>query len=197
MFKAARVLGAELRGLLQWIVTYLPNTYFGNRIRRQYWRFRLKNANVQSVGFGATIHGCDLLELGANFVLRDHGVIEIGDSDPVYLGSNVGLGNGSYLRSANHSFDDLSTPTQAQGHTAKRIAYKGRNYSIVIEDNVWFGARCIILSGAHIGEGTIVSAGSVVSSTVPSFSIVVGNPARVIANRKKMAALDRPQETRA
>lgn len=189
MLTALRVVGSELRGLLQWIVMYLPNTFVGNRVRRQYWRRRLKNAEVHSVGFGASIYGCKLLELGANFVLRDHCVIEIGDSDPVYFGSNVSFGNGSYLRSANHSFDDLSIPTQAQGHTARRISYNGRNYSIVIEDNVWCGARCIILSGTHIGEGSIVSAASVVSSAIPPFSIAAGNPARVIANRKKLAAL--------
>lgn len=194
MLRPLRTLAAELRGLLQWIVMYLPNTYLGNRVRRTYWRARLKNAQVQSVGFGASIYGCDLLELGANFVLRDQSVIEIGDSDPVYFGSHVSFGNGSYVRSANHSYHDLSVPTQAQGHAARRISYRGRNYSIVIEDNVWCGAKCVILSGAHIGEGSIISAGSVVSTEVPPFSIVVGNPGRVIANRKKMAIASRAAE---
>ena len=42
----------------------------------------------------------------------------------------------------------------------------------------------ILLSGSHIGEGSVISAGSVVSSIVPPYSIVVGNPGRIVGNRK-------------
>jgi acetyltransferase-like isoleucine patch superfamily enzyme len=55
----------------------------------------------------------------------------------------------------------------------------------VINDDVWIGASAIILSGAQIGKGSIIAAGAVVSSIIPPFSIVVGNPGRVIANREK------------
>ena len=51
---------------------------------------------------------------------------------------------------------------------------------IVIEDDVWIAAGAIILRGVTIGKGAIVGAGAVVSADVPSFAIVVGNPARVI-----------------
>ncbi len=51
---------------------------------------------------------------------------------------------------------------------------------IVIEDDVWIGAKSIILKGVHIGRGAIVAAGAVVTRDVPSFTLVAGNPARVI-----------------
>ena len=51
---------------------------------------------------------------------------------------------------------------------------------MVIGPNVWIGARAILLSGAQIGEGAIVGAGCVVNTIIPPFSIVVGNPARVL-----------------
>jgi acetyltransferase-like isoleucine patch superfamily enzyme len=51
---------------------------------------------------------------------------------------------------------------------------------IVIEDNVWIGMHCTILKGITIGEGAIVGAGSVVSRDVAPWTVVAGNPARVV-----------------
>lgn len=51
---------------------------------------------------------------------------------------------------------------------------------IIIKDKAWIGFNSIILKGVTIGEGAIVAAGSVVTKDVPPFSIVGGNPARVI-----------------
>lgn len=53
---------------------------------------------------------------------------------------------------------------------------------IEIQDNVWIGARAVILGGARIGEGSIVGAASVVDFEVPPYSIVAGNPARVVGS---------------
>ncbi len=51
---------------------------------------------------------------------------------------------------------------------------------IVIEDDAWIGMNCIILKGVTIGKGAIVGAGSVVTKDVPAWTLVAGNPARVI-----------------
>ncbi|WP_110954066.1 DapH/DapD/GlmU-related protein [Anaerosinus massiliensis] len=53
-------------------------------------------------------------------------------------------------------------------------------HPIIIKDNVWIVLNTIILSGVTIGEGSIVAAGSIVVSDVPSFSLVGGNPAKLI-----------------
>lgn len=50
----------------------------------------------------------------------------------------------------------------------------------IIEPNCFLGARCLILPGVRIGEGSIVGAGSVVTQDVPPKSIVVGNPAQIL-----------------
>jgi maltose O-acetyltransferase len=55
---------------------------------------------------------------------------------------------------------------------------------IVVSDNVWIGARAILLPGVTIGENSIVGAGSVVTQDVPANRIAVGNPARVIRERE-------------
>jgi len=90
------------------------------------------------------------------------------------------------LTTYNHRFDNLNVPIRNQGHDSNEIEFNNNSYSVVIEDDVWIGARAILLSGAHIGKGSIISAGSVVSNNIPPYSIVVGNPARVVANRKML-----------
>jgi acetyltransferase-like isoleucine patch superfamily enzyme len=54
---------------------------------------------------------------------------------------------------------------------------------VTIEDNVWLGARVIILPGVHIGEGAVIQAGSVVVSDIPALGIAGGHPARVFSER--------------
>lgn len=51
---------------------------------------------------------------------------------------------------------------------------------VVIEDDVWIGAKSTIMKGVHIGRGAVIAAASVVTKDVPPFTLVAGNPARVI-----------------
>lgn len=51
---------------------------------------------------------------------------------------------------------------------------------IVVEEDVWMGINVTLLSGAHIGRGCIIGAGCVVSGTTPPYSVIVGNPWRII-----------------
>lgn len=53
----------------------------------------------------------------------------------------------------------------------------------VIGNDVWLGARSLILSGVHVGDGAVVGAGTVVTRSVPPYGIVAGNPARLIRYR--------------
>ena len=57
-----------------------------------------------------------------------------------------------------------------------------RSEPVNVGDDVFIGARAIILRGVKIGEGAVVGAGSVVSRDIPAFSVCAGNPARVIRN---------------
>jgi acetyltransferase-like isoleucine patch superfamily enzyme len=187
--KIFKILISESFGLLEWLVETLPNTVFGNKIRMFYWKKKMGNHRLRYIGRHASIDNQSGMDLGSDFILGDFAALAIADSAPVFIGNNVGMARGTFLRSANHASDDVLSPILCQGHTSKKIEFQGKIYSIVIEDNVWFGANSIILTGAHIGTGSIISAGSVVSFEVPPYSIVVGNPGRVMANRLKLAKL--------
>lgn len=67
-------------------------------------------------------------------------------------------------------------PTRPQRHLSSQAPAR----PIHIERNVWIGFDACILPGVRIGEGSIVGVRSVVSQDVPPFTIVAGNPARVI-----------------
>ena len=57
---------------------------------------------------------------------------------------------------------------------------------IVIEDNVVIGARSIILYNVKVGKNALIAAGSVVTKDVPPYSIVAGNPAKVVGDTKQL-----------
>ena len=67
----------------------------------------------------------------------------------------------------------------SDGHDICREGYM-QSKPIIIEDNVWIGLSSIVLKGVHIGEGSIVAAGAVVTRDVPPHCLVAGIPARII-----------------
>jgi maltose O-acetyltransferase len=52
--------------------------------------------------------------------------------------------------------------------------------NIIIEEDVWIGARVIILPGTHIGKCSIIGAGSVLNKEIPAYSVAIGMPAKII-----------------
>ncbi len=87
----------------------------------------------------------------------------------VKIGSNVCLSQAAYLCTGNHDWSD-----PAFGLIVKPIE---------IADGAWAGARSILMPGVRLGRGSIAAAGSVVTSAVPDFHIVSGNPAALVKKR--------------
>jgi acetyltransferase-like isoleucine patch superfamily enzyme len=132
---------------------------------------------------------CDLLEIGdhswvAAGVLL-HGQVRIGrrcSLNPystvrgrVTLGDEVRVAHHAHLIGFDHRFDDPTRPIAQQG-----IVSRG----LVVGDDVWIGAGAIVLDGLTIGAHSVVAAGAVVTKDVPAWSVVAGNPARVLRDRR-------------
>lgn len=99
--------------------------------------------------------------------------------------------------SANHRYDGFSTYPFAVfdgGFAEGRPSLPGPGADTVIGHDVWIGRDARILPGARIGNGVIVGAGAVVAGDVPPYSVVVGNPARVIRRRFDAATIARLEE---
>ena len=90
---------------------------------------------------------------------------------PVTIGNNVILAQNIVLSGLNHGYQDIHTPIRDQ---------KCSTAQITVEDDCWIGANCVITAGVTIGRHAVVAAGSVVTTDVPPFSVVAGNPARLL-----------------
>jgi len=93
----------------------------------------------------------------------------------VKMGDNVMMGPDVIILSRDHLFQSRIIPMRMQGAAEDK--------PVVICDDVWIGARAILLPGVHVGKGAIIGAGAVVTKNVPEYAIVGGNPARHIGQR--------------
>lgn len=94
----------------------------------------------------------------------------------IVIGDHVSVGPDVVFCGAGHDYSTLDLDDIAA--------------TIRVEDHVWIGARSVILPGIIIGKGAVIGAGSVVTRHVPPWSIVAGNPARLIKQRILAAARD-------
>lgn len=113
----------------------------------------------------------------------------IGEGTRVWSSGSVDIGDRVLISHNVNIFDSLTHPLNARQRHAqfKAIMQTGHPHSIdlgempvTVSNDVWIGANACVLRGVTIGEGAIVGAGAVVTHDVPPFTIVAGNPARVI-----------------
>lgn len=95
---------------------------------------------------------------------------------PLTIGSDVMMGPECRIDTRNHASDAVDRPIRSQGFEEAR--------PVIIEDDVWIGARVMIMPGTHVGKGSIIAAGSVVTKDVPSFTVVAGVPAHPVRKRQ-------------
>lgn len=90
---------------------------------------------------------------------------------PVSIGNHVIIAQNVVMSGLNHGYDDPDTPIALQPCTVAEIN---------IGDDCWIGANSVITAGVQVGRHSVVAGGSVVTRDVPPYSIVAGNPAKVI-----------------
>ena len=93
----------------------------------------------------------------------------------VQIGDNCLTGKWVTISDNNHGITDFDTLQEAPA--IRKLCTKG---PVIIGNNVWIGDKATILGGVTIGDGAVIAANSVVTKDVPAYSVVGGNPARVI-----------------
>jgi acetyltransferase-like isoleucine patch superfamily enzyme len=130
--------------------------------------------NHFSLGKNSTVEDFTVINNGMGDVLIGDGV-RIGLSNviigPVKIGNNTILAQNVVISGLNHGYSDISLPIKSQPCSKAEI---------IINDDCWIGANVVITAGTIIGKHAIVAAGSVVTKDVPPYSIVAGNPSRII-----------------
>jgi acetyltransferase-like isoleucine patch superfamily enzyme len=115
---------------------------------------------------------------GPNIIIGENCFIgnstEFNISERISVGDNCLIASNCKFIDHNHGFSDLNKPIRLQ---------EPKISPILIEDNVWIGANCIILKGVTIGTGSVIGAGSVVTKNVPPNEIWCGSPAKFSKKR--------------
>lgn len=151
------------------ILAIVPG-FLGILIRRAWYKATLKKCGCNlTVDWLAVIRTRDT-EIG-NFctlgVGNWIGWARIGDY--VITGSHVTILSGA----KQHSLDNISIPIRNQS---------GQKKQLVIEDDIWIGANAVIMT--NIATGTVIGAGSIVTKSFPPYSILAGNPAKILRTRQ-------------
>lgn len=188
-----RRLGAALEELWVALLGWIP-TPVGLALRLAGWRWMFAGCGSVRFGTGLSLAGCRGMTLGDNvrlgrgcFITATDGTLVLHDSvalspfvhvgadaGRIEIGAHTAVGPGTVIRAANHCIARQDVPIMHQGHVPGVI---------VIEEDVWIGANCVITPDVRIGRGAVVGAGAVVTRNVAPFAIVGGVPAKVIGMR--------------
>lgn len=130
--------------------------------------------NKFSLGSWSTVEDFACVNNGmGDVIIGSKSRVGIGNTiiGPVQLGNNINIAQNVVMSGLNHGYEDISIPPREQPCSTAKI---------VIEDDVWIGANVVITAGVTVGKHSVVAAGSIVTKNVPPFSIVAGNPAKVL-----------------
>ncbi len=145
----------------------------GSRIRRK-TRIDVLPWNNFQLGDYSTIEDFTTINNGVgDVIIGDRTRIGLGNTfiGPIKVGNDIMFAQNIVMSGLNHGYEDVSMSIHDQPVTTAQIT---------IEDEAWIGANSVIVAGVTIGKHSIVAAGSVVTKNVPPYSIVAGNPARLL-----------------
>ena len=120
---------------------------------------------IESLCVVCTWHGDVILQDGAGIGI---GSIVMG---PVLIGEGSVCSQNCFISGQSHHYQDVSKNFLRQGVETGQV---------VVGKNVWIGANSVILPGVTIGDNSVIGAGSTIIGDVPSYSVVAGNPAKII-----------------
>lgn len=181
-----KIKGIELKvqalvclGLYYGFARHLPAS-FGLFGKPSKWlRYQLAKRIFKKCGKGVNI------ERGASFGSgRD---IEIGNNSGIgrncsipsntIIGNDVMMGPNCFIIRYNHAYDRTDIPMRKQGYQSQG------NVQTVIEDDVWIGMNVLMTPGRHISKGSIIGGGTLLCKDFPAYSVIGGNPSRIIKSR--------------
>ena len=137
-------------------------------------RLDLPPFNLFSLGKYSVVEDFSCLNNAVgDLIIGDYTWIGLGNTiiGPATIGHHVNLAQNVTVTGLNHNYQDADKRIDEQGVSTRPVT---------IEDDVWVGANAVILPGVTLGKHSVVAAGSVVSRSVPPYSVCAGSPAKVI-----------------
>jgi acetyltransferase-like isoleucine patch superfamily enzyme len=147
-----------------------------------------KNPEKCQIGSYTHIRGEILITKNGRFKIGDHSFI--GPGSRIWAQKNIEIGSFVLISHLVDIHDSNSHSLNWRNRRSEAISLFENNVvidsgdvdseSVIIEDDVWIGFKSSILKGVKIGRGSIIAAGSLVTKDVPPYTLVAGNPAKVI-----------------
>ena len=110
------------------------------------------------------------IEIGERVVIRPHSMLMADGDARIVIGNDVLIGAGVHAYVNNHRYDRPDLTIAEQGYYPSE--------DVVVENDVWIGANSVLLPGVRVGRHSVIAAGSVVTKSVPPYTVYGGVPAR-------------------
>lgn len=154
----------------------------GKSVRINYWvNFHLQKRKVEigtntSLDRNVTLIAFSektgrLISISDNVYINRFTILDA--TQCIHIQKNVMIGAHCYITDHDHSF-------QAVGIEKNKSELPLEGSPVIIQENVWIGSNVVVLKGVTIGKNSVIGAGSVVTKSIPSDSVAVGNPCKVI-----------------
>jgi acetyltransferase-like isoleucine patch superfamily enzyme len=141
------------------------------------------------LGDNVWLDGKSSIVFAARF--SDRPVLEIGDNSGIahdcrlVIGKRITIGRDCNISGGTTIIDSNGHPVDPRARRAHEPPAAEEVRPVVIGDGVWIGMQSMIFPGVKIGTGSVIAAGSVVRTHVPPYSVVAGNPAKVMFRLKR------------
>ncbi|WP_345060203.1 acyltransferase [Acidovorax lacteus] len=116
-----------------------------------------------------------------DLVVGEHVVINAGCV--LYTGNGIRIGNHVAI-AANCTFAPVNHAYAERGRLIREQGFLPSKGGIVIEDDVWIGANCVLLDGAVLRQGCVVGAGSIVRGELHPYTVYAGQPLKAVGERR-------------
>jgi maltose O-acetyltransferase len=158
--------------LYYYFARFLPSGKFGKFVR-----YHICKRIFKKCGNNVNVERLATFGKGFNIEIGDNSGIGINAHIPnnTIIGNNVMMGPNVYILSGNHEFGRTDIPMIEQGLQLDKRTF--------IEDDCWIGRNVLMTPGRTIKKGSIIAAGCVLCKDFPEYSIVGGNPSKLIKSR--------------
>lgn len=109
--------------------------------------------------------------------------VTINSGTVLYTGNGISIGNDVAI-AANCTFAPVNHEYQSRDTLIRKQGFRPSKGGIVIEDDVWVGANCVLLDGAFLRRGCVIAAGSIVRGEILAYTINAGFPLEIIGRRE-------------
>lgn len=137
--------------------------------------FKKRGSNSRIEGVGKFSY--KNISVGSNVFIGSDSIFLSSEAE-IIIGSNVMFGPHVMIISGDHRLDVLG---KFMIDVTEKLPENDQD--VIIEDDVWIGAGTIILKGVKIGRGSVIGAGSIVTKTIPPYSIFIGNTTKRLKSR--------------